>query len=543
MPLDETIVRPVRRGLLLLLGAIGALLLIACANLANLTLTRTIGRLREAAVRGALGASRWQLVRAVLVDQAVIATVGGVLGLMVARLALAVFVTTAPISLPRVQEVAIDARVIGVGVAAALFAALAVALLPAWRLGRGNLELTLRSGGRTSDYGALRARSTLLTVQVALSVMLLAVSGLFMSSLARLLAVDTGFAPEGAVTVEIAPVTARYPDTDERAALYDRILDRVRALPGVATAAWTSALPLTGETWVDQLIRPDRAGAADAKASANYRFVAPDYFRAIGLPILEGRSIEDRDRTRTSTPAVISSRAARTLWPGEAAVGREFTRSDPDQRFLIVGVVADGRVTALESEPPLMVYVPYWYNNEGKSVLVVRARGDAAGLVAAVRTVVREVDPEIAIARAAPLQHVIDTAVEGRRYQTSLFAAFGIVSLLIAIVGVYATTAYGVSRRRRELNIRVALGARSAQVFSLVLRQSVIPVAVGLAGGLAGALSMGGAIASLLFDVQPRDPVVLGLVLAIVAAVGTASAAAATLGGLRIEPARALRDD
>jgi putative ABC transport system permease protein len=383
----------------------------------------------------------------------------------------------------------------------------------------------------------------LLAAQVALSVMLLAVSGLFVSSLARLLAVDAGFAPEGAVTVEIAPVSARYPGTDERAALYDRILARVRALPGVGTAAWTSALPLTGETWVDRLVRPDRAGAADARPSANYRFVAPDYFRAIGLPVLDGNSFADRDRTRKPTPAVISSRAARTLWPGETAVGREFTRSDPDERFLIVGVVADGRVTALESEPPLMVYVPYWYNNEGKSVLVIRAHGDPAALMSAVGTVVREIDPEIAIARAAPLQHVVDAAVEGRRYQTTLLAAFGIVSLLIAVVGVYATTAYGVSRRRRELNIRVALGARVTQVFSLVLCQSVVPVAVGLALGLAGALGMGAAIASQLFDVQPGDPHVLGLVLGIVATVGTVSAAAATLGGLKIEPARALRDD
>jgi predicted permease len=541
-PLEETIVRPVRRGLLLLLGAIGSLLLIACANLANLTLTRTIGRIRDAAVRGALGASRWRLVRSVIVDQVVLAAAGGVFGVGLAAIALRIFVTTAPVSLPRVQDVVIDGRVVAFGAGVALAAALAVALLPAWRVGRGNLESVLRGGGRTSERGAQRVRSTLLTLQVALSVMLLAVSGLFVSSLSRVLRVDTGFEAEGAVTVEVAPVSSRYRNTAARAALYDRILDRVRMIPGVTAAAWTSALPLTGETWVDTIVRPEQPNADDARSSANYRFIGPDYFRAIGMPILQGRSIEEQDRTVTPTPAVISLRAARRLWPGEDAVGRVFTRSDPSNRYQIVGVVTDGRVTALETEPPLMVYVPYWHNNEGKSVLVIRAR-DPQRLTAAVRDIVRDVDPGIPIARVAPLRHVIDTAVEGRRYQTSLFTAFGACALLIAIVGIYATTAYGVSRRRRELNIRVALGARTAQVFSLVLRQSVVPVAIGLAGGLAGALAMGGVVASLLYDVRPRDPFVLGVVLVIVATVGTVSAAAATFGGLKIEPAAALRDE
>jgi ABC-type antimicrobial peptide transport system permease subunit len=191
-----------------------------------------------------------------------------------------------------------------------------------------------------------------------------------------------------------------------------------------------------------------------------------------------------------------------------------------------------------------MVYVPYWFNNEGKSVLVVRAQGDAMTLIPAIRGVVREVDPDVAVAKAGPLTQLIDAAVEGRRYQASLFTAFAAAALLIAIVGVYATSAYGVSRRRRELNIRVALGAQASQVFSMVLRQSVTPVAVGLAGGLAGALALGGVVASLLYEVRARDPRVLAVVLAAVAAAGILSAAAATVTGLGgIEPAAALRDE
>jgi hypothetical protein len=280
-----------------------------------------------------------------------------------------------------------------------------------------------------------------------------------------------------------------------------------------------------------------------ARSSANYRFIGPEYFHAIGMPILQGRSIEPEDRTSTVTPAVINARAARTIWPDEPPIGREFTRADPSQRFRVVGVVSDGRVTALDREPPLMVYVPYWFNNEGKSVLVVRAQGNATTLIPAIRGVVREVDPDVAVAKVAPLAQLVDDAVDSRRYQASLFTAFGAAALLIAVVGVYATSAYGVSRRRRELNIRVALGAQASQVFSMVLRQSVTPVAVGLSAGLAGALALGGVIASLLYEVRPRDPLVLAVVLGTVAAVGILSAAAATLRGLRIEPAAALRDE
>jgi predicted permease len=540
MPLDEVIVGSSRRGLLLLLGAIGAVLLIACANLANLTLTRTSAHLRDAAVKGALGASRWQLARGVIVDQVALAAAGGALGLVVARAALRVFVTTAPVSLPRVQDVAIDARVAAFAVVVTFLAAVAVASLPALRLGRDDLESILRSGGRTIDRGGQRLRATLLTAQVGLSVMLLAVSGLFVTSLTRLLAVHTGFEPDSAVTIEVAPVSSRYPDAPARAALYDRILDRVHGIPGVTAAAWTSALPLTGETWVDQIVRTDRSAGPPAKATANYRFIGPEYFRAIGMPILEGRAIESQDRGHTVTPVVVSARAAQTLWPGERAVGRRFTRGDMTEQLEIVGIVPDGHVTALDSPSPLMVYAPYWYNNEGKSILVVRARGDVA---ASVRQAVRDVDRDVAIAKVAPLQNVVDASVDARRYQASLFTAFGGVALIIAMVGVYATTAYGITRRRREMNIRVALGARMSQVLALVLRQSVTPVAVGLAGGLGGALAIGGLVASLLYEVTPRDPVVLAVVVVTVTATGTASALAAARRQLEIDPAAALRDE
>jgi predicted permease len=543
MPLEEQIVGSSRRALLLLLGAVIAVLLIACANLANLTLTRTVARLRDSAVRGALGASRWDLVRGVFVEQLALAVAGGVAGLLVARAAVRVFVTTAPVSLPRVSEVSIDLRAAFFALTITTMAAAIVALLPAIRLGRGNLEAVLRSGGRGADRGGQRVRGLLLAAQVALCVTLLAATALFVSSLSRLLNVDTGFTPEGAALVEIAPVSARYPDVAARAALYDRILERVDQVPAVSAASWTSALPLTGETWVDKIVRRDGPAPSEASSSANFRFVGPQYFRAIGMPLLHGRGFEQTDRKHTAVPAVLSERAAHLFWPNENPIGRHFTRSNPDQQFEIVGIVPDGHVTELDQQSPLMVYLPYWFNNEGKSVLVVRTRGDAAAVLPEIRQLVRGIDPEIAIARTAPLRDVVDAAVEGRRYQASLFTNFGAVALMIALLGVYATTAYGISKRRREMNIRVALGARASQVFALVLRQSTVPVLIGVGVGTAGALAIGDAIASQLFEVKPRDPGVLGGVALLLALAGAISAAVAARGGVRLDPAAALRDE
>lgn len=541
--LDAAIVGRTRRGLLLLLGAIIGVVLIACANLANLSLTRTLGRLRDAAVRSALGASRASLMRTVVLEQLVLAAAGGALGVAVARGALDVFVRTAPIDLPRVSEVVIDEGVLAFAAAIAIGAGLGIALLPAWRIGRGDIQSMLRGGGHGStDRSGMHTRAVLLGVQVALSVMLLVVTGLFVTSFMRLLGIDPGFSSERVVTVEIAPMAARYPDTKARAALYDRIADRARHLPEVTSVAWTSALPLTGETWVDSIARIDDTRPDAEKPKANYRFVGPDYFRVLSMPILKGRSIADRDRANALTPAVISARAAQTLWPDGEPVGKAFTRGDPSARFEVVGVVVDGHPTALDAESPLMVYVPYWYDNEGRSVLVAHTTGDAIAAIRELRATIRAIDPEVAIGDARPLRDVVDKAVAGRRYQASLFVVFGIVALLIATIGVYATTTYGVSRRRREMNIRVALGASISEVRALVLRQTAAPLAMGVAVGCAGALAIGTVVAGLLFQVRPRDPVVMVGAVLLVSAAGVVAAAAAARQGVRIDPAAALRD-
>jgi predicted permease len=544
VPLQESIVGRARLGLLVLLGAIGGVVLIACANLANLSLTRALARFRDAAVRTALGSSRGRLVRAVVIEQLLLAAIGGGLGLLVARVSLNAFVRTAPVELPRVNEVMIDGRVLGFAACVAIAAGLCVALLPAWRIGRGDVQTTLRGGGHgTTDRGGLRTRSALLALQVALSVTLLVVTGLFITSFVRLLAVDPGFSSARVVVLEISPGARRYPNDKARAALYDRLLAGVRELPGITAAGWTSALPLTGETWVDQIARVGDERPSSQRPNANYRFIGPEYFKTLSMPILKGRSLDERDRDRDTVPAVISARAAETVWPGADPIGRPFTRGDPGTRFEVVGVVVDGHPTALEAESPLMVYVPYWFYNEGKSVLLIQTPTEPAAMAGALRRVVGAVDPEVAVADVSPLDRVVDSALAGRRYQMWLFTAFGAVALLIAMVGVYATTAYGVSRRGREMNIRIALGARVSQVFTLVLRQSVTPVAAGVLIGSAAALAMGTLVASLLFNVRASDPLVIAGVVVLVAAIGVLASIAATRRGLRVDPAAALRNE
>ncbi len=541
--LDEAIVGRARLGLLLLLGAIAGVLLIACANLANLSLTRTLGRLRDAAVRSALGASRARLIGSIVLEQLLLAIAAGAAALLVAREGLVLFVRTAPIDLPRVDDVVIDTRVLLFSAAAAVGAGLIVALLPAWRLASSDIQALIRDGGRgSSDRGGVGARAWLLGVQVALSVMLLAVTGLFTTSLMRILRVDPGFSTANVISMEIAPVGVRYPDVAERASLYDRIAERARELPGVVSVAWTSALPLTGQTWVDAIGHVDDAAGVE-KPSANYRFVGPDYFRTLAMPILKGRSIEERDRTRPVTPAVLSARAAQTLFPGQDPIGKPFTRSNPNVRFEVVGVVVDGHPTALDTDAPLMVYVPYWFENEGKSVLMARTAASAASVAGALRGVVRAVDPEVAVGEIAPLDAVVDRAIAGRRYQTSLFIAFGIVALLIATMGVYATTAYGVSRRRREMNIRVALGAPLSGVFAMMVRQTAVPLAAGVVAGAAGALAIGSVVAGLLYQVTPRSPAIMAGAMMLLGTAGLAAAMVAAKRGLQIDPASALREE
>jgi len=546
-PLAETVVGKSRRGLLLLLAAIGAVLLIACSNLANLSLTRAVGRLRDAAIRSALGASRSRLVVRAIVEQLMLSIGGGALGLGVAWAALQLFVRTAPVDLPRVNEVAIDARVLGFAFGVSLLAAVVVSALPAWRTSRRDVEHTLRASAltTTSDRGGIRARGTLLALQVALSLTLLVVTGLLGASFVRLMTVDRGFNTERVLLIPVSMPSNRYAADAVRVAAYDRLLAAVQALPGVASATVLSVNPLSGSSQVNTIAPEGSALQRSEQPSANFRFVGPEFFRTMGIAVLRGRTFTDVERPPGhSMPALISDRTAQRLWPNQDPVGKRFSRAIPgEDGFEVVGVVADAKLTSLERTPPLMVYLPYWWRTRATTTVLVKAAGDPSALPSAVRRAVQQIDPEIAIGAVRPLEQVVETSVASRRYQMQLFVAFGGVALFIAMLGVYAVTSYGVSQRRREMNIRVALGARTRQVMAMVMKQGIAPIAAGVGVGTVAALAVGGLVASLLFDVRPNDPMVIGAVVAVVGGVGLLACFVAARNGLAIDPASALREE
>jgi len=546
-PLAASIVGPARRGLLLLFGAVVAVLLIGCSNLANLSLTRTTARLRDAAIRSALGAARSTLIAHALLEQLLLAAVGGVMAVGVAAVAVALFVKTAPIDVPRLGEARIDARVLAFTGAVSVIAGLLVAFVPAWRMGRGQIQSPLRAGSGTitADRHGTRARGILLTLQIAMSVTLLIVTGLLSESFLRLLNVDKGFTPDGVLTVSMVLPAERYSTEPARLTAYDRVIAGVRALPGVATVTTTSMRPLAGQGQVNSIVAEGSARSGSERPSANFRFVAPEFFRTLGVRIVRGRAFTDGERAADRpAPALVSVRTAERLWPGEDPIGKRFSRGQPgEQGFEVVGTAADARTSSLTASPPLMVYVPYWWRTRTATTLLIRTASDPAWLVSAVRGVVRRVDPEIAIGEARPLTAMVDASLAPRRYQMRLFVAFGIVALMIAVIGVYGVTSYNVARRRREMNLRVALGADASHVVALVVRQGTVPVMVGLAVGVAGAIALGGTVASVLFEVPARDPRVMSGVAVLVGSIGVATAFAAARRSLTIDPAAALREE
>jgi putative ABC transport system permease protein len=546
-PLSESVIGRARRGVVILFAAILAVLLIACSNLTNLALTRALSRSRDTALRAALGAGRGRLVRQAIVDHGILALAGGALGLGIAGAALRVFVQTAPVDLPRLDEIAIDARVVLFGMVVTLITALLVSALPLWHLGGRDPQAVLRSGSAGAGEGpsAARARTALTAFQIAVTIALLSVTSLLGLSLLRVLEVDFGFSAEHVLSVPVALPAARYAEEAQRVQIYDRILADVKSLPGVRAVSSTSMLPMRGEGQVNFVVAAGTNVPRSQQPSANFRLIGPEYFSSLELPVQRGRSFVLADRGEGKPmPAVISQSMAKRLWPNSDALGQSFSRGiEGEPGFEVVGIAADARTTAVERQPPLMVYVPYWWRSRATLSLLVKSDADPIALAPGSRRVIDRLDPEIAVGQVQPLQQLVNATLAGRRYQARLFIVFGLVSLLIATLGVYAVTAYGVARRRREMNIRVALGAARADVHKLLVAQLAKAVVPGVGLGVAGALAAGGAAASLLYEVTPRDPMVLAGVAATVALVAIAASLLATRNTLSIDPMAALREE
>ena len=544
-PLQDVIASPVRASLAVLLTAVLLLVLIVCVNLANLLLARGSARAREFSLRIALGAARGRLMISSLVETVLLSLAGGALGVAGAWVAVSAFARVAPIDLPRADEAQVDLRVALFAFGLSLVCALLFGLLPALRLSHTDPQSVLRGESHTTTGGrrGLVLREWLVGGEVALSTLLLVLAGLLVNSLWHVLHVDRGFASERTLDVTLM-LPSKYQASADRAAFFDRAASALSALPGVRSAAAGNKPPLTGESNVNQVF-VDGSGASSVDPTSrqvvmvNDRFVGDQYFAAMGIPLLRGRSFEPADRDRNV--AVISARLAAKLWPGGNPLGHTVGSGALVSAAQIVGVVGDVHTTQLERDPTMMIYVPFWKSAFQVSSLVVRSSMDPRALEQDVRRTIYGLDSAIPAPKMRTMQELVEESVAQRRFQMDIAAAFGISALLLAALGIYGVVAYGISLRRRELGIRMALGARAGHVHRMVVWRGLRPVVAGLLVGLAAALAAGRLVRTLLFGVGPTDALTLAGVAAALACVALVACLFPAHAAAKIDPGKVLR--
>jgi predicted permease len=551
--IEESIVGKVRTGLLVLLGAVGLVLLIACVNVANLLLVRATGRGRELALRAALGAGRGRIVRLMLTESLLLAVVGGALGVLLAWWGVRALVALSGEFLPRAADVRLDSGVLFFALGVSLLTGLVFGVWPALRAASPDLTNSLKESARGSTGGAAanRARSALVAAEVALAVVLVAGSGLMLRSFERLTNVDTGFRPEGALLANFSidwSSTGNQED-DTRAGLdaRNRVVERVRQIPGVVAAGASKFAPLTGGDGEPRAFsvpgHPTPAPGDEPRLMMQP--LSPGYLKALGIPLLQGQDIDaELADTTVRNQAVISRSMAERFWPGRSAVGEVFYvllgRPVPVR---VVGVAGDVRQMRLDSVAGFTAYVPESAMPRSHMSLVVRTNGDPARLVAPVRAAIREVFPNQAFEEVVPMRTKLAEAASTPRFFTVLVSLFGALALVLAAVGLYGVVSYVVGQRQREIGVRVALGAPPGGVVALMLWRGMLPVVAGLALGIVVALGTTKLLETLLFDVSATDPLTFVAVAALLGGVALLASYLPSRRAARVDPTVALRTE
>jgi putative ABC transport system permease protein len=519
VPLRDQILGNVRTPMLVLLGAVGFVLLIACANVADLMLARAAARGREISIRRALGASPARILRQMLTESLLLALCGGVLGLVLANWGVDALLRLSPPDIPRLEGVRIDASVLAFTFFASLVVGLLFGLAPAFTAWRTDLNRSLREagGGAIGHSRGNRLRAALVVAEVSLAVVLLAGAGLMLRSFERLLSVDPGFPPDHLLTARMFGLGAKA-EAPALIGYYDRVIERVRAIPGVLAAGAGTSLPPTLIQKGDSFTIEGRpAPDPSSSPSAIYIPITPDYLRALGVPLRSGRFFNAGDGAAASPVVLINDSLARAHFPGEDALGRRINVEGVSR--IIVGVVGDAKYLGLHEPAGAQIFVPFAQSPFPGMYLVVRTSVDPVSLISAVRGAALEADPGHGPTNFLTMEDFISQSVSTPRFLTFLIGAFGATALLLAAVGVYGVIAYNVAQRTREIGIRVALGAQRSDVFRLIFRQGLLLVGAGLAIGLVGAAFATRAMRNLLFEIRPGDPATL------------AGAAAVLLGG------------
>ena len=561
----DQIVSDIKPTLMMLLGAVGFVLMIGCANLANLTLARTGRRQREVAVRAALGADRRRIVQQLLAESLLLAVIGGTLGLLLASWLVRAFVASGPVVVPRVDLIGVDGRVIAFGALLSLVTGVVFGLMPAFRAASADLLSAIRQSARgaTSGAGARRFRAALIVAEVALALVLLVGAGLMIRSFARLMAVETGFDADGVVTMRLSVPPSKYRDLAKWTAFHDDLVTRVAAIPGVAAAGVNSAVPLEGggsEAGVFVEGRPMVRGKAEA--ATLFQASTPGYFPAMGIRLVRGRYFTDRD-TRGAAPVVIvDDSLVRKVFPGEDPIGRriafEFrggghgasteSMSAAAVWREIVGVVAHVRHYGIAAEPPyVQLYTPfeqlptYYEERRPTMALVARTSLSPEALTAAIRRETAALDADIPVYGVQTMTGYLRQSTEQPRLSVFLLGGLGALALVLALIGIYGVVSYSVAERTAEFGVRMALGATSRDVLKMVVGQVSALIGAGLAIGFGASLALGSVMQGLLFQVSPRDPLTMAAIGALLAVVALAAAFAPARRATRVDPLVALR--
>ena len=541
VPLQSQMASRSRPTLLLLLAATGAVLLIGCVNTINLLSARMLARRREIAVRAAIGAGRWRLVRQILVENAVLGALGGAAGVIVAVGVMRIIVSLAPADVPRLDEVALDARALLFAAVVSIGCGLLIGLPSAWRLGASDLRSWLVN--RTDVAASQASYAVLVVCEIGLCAACVGVGFLLAESFRGLTFVDKGFDPGHILTASISLPPGRYETADQQAALFDAVTDDVRAMPGVAAVAVSTQLPLTGTGSLSALSVEGGTTPPAERPSADVRSVSLDYFRAVNVPLTRGRLLEPQDRNRPV--AVLSEQLAARGWPGENPLGRRFRLgvNPANPVYEVVGVVGDVRGTALDQPVTPTAYVPFPQRVRGIAVLMVKTEGDPSNAAGVVRQSLRAHDPELPLPSLRTMDDVVASSLDARRFQVNVVAVFAALAVLLAGIGIYGVMAYSVAQRRAELGVRLALGANPNELLLLVIGRAIRLGVAGLVLAVPIGWLAGIAVRSFWYGVTPLDPRVFALTSVVTFLVAVAGAAVPALRASRLEPVAALRHE
>jgi putative ABC transport system permease protein len=559
-PLKEKVVGKVETPLLILLGAVGFVLLIACANVAHILLARTSDRQKEIAVRTALGASRWRVIRQFLTENLLLAAIGAAAGLLLALWGVRALTVLSPAKLPRVDMVGIDGHVMLFLLGVTVVTALVFGLAPAWHAAIGNLGGALKEGGRggTDGIHRNRLRSFLVASEFTLAFILLIGAGLMIRSFFALQSVDPGFNPHNVLSMVVSVAGSNESEPERRTLFYRQLLDRVRTIPGVESAGGINHLPMAGDLWgwsfaIEGRPRP-RPGD---EPWATYRVAMPGYFETMRLPVVRGRAIAESDDVSAPGAVLINERAAKEFWPGEDPIGSHITFDDLDKVnrptwLTVIGVVKNAKQSDWAADADPEAYLAALQNRDflggpGSHIayltLVLRTNGDPAALATAVKKTVWSFDRNLPVSDVLTMDGVVADANAEPRFEMLLLGVFAAIALLLAAVGIYGVMSYAVSRRTHEIGIRISLGASRADVLRMVVRQGMMQALVGTAAGIVGALLLARLMAGMLYGVRPTDPITFGGVAAVLGLAALAATCVPARKATRIDPMVALRHE